>query len=147
MSTIFATLKADQTQARKDKNSSLGTLLSTLIGEMQTAASRSTDGNKDVSDALAVKTLKSFIGNLDETMKQVPADSDAYRAAQTERAFINTYVPQQLTDAELEQAIRIAQVQHGAKDLKSIMSYLKDNHAGLYDGKKASELAKARLSA
>lgn len=145
MSTIFARLKADQIQARKDKEAAKAALLSTAMGEMQTVASRSPDGNKDVTDALAVKVLNTFVKNLDETIKvAAPQDVDV---AQIEKGILSAYIPTQLTDAELEQVISIAQVQHGAKDLKSIMSYLKDNHAGLYDGKKASDLAKARLSA
>ena len=144
MSTIFARLKADQIQVRKDKHSDKVTLLSTALGEMQTAASRSSDGNKDVSDALAVKTLNGFLKNIEENLARVDPETDT-ATLQWERQILSAYIPTQLTDAELEQAITTAQVQHGAKDLKSIMAYLKDNHAGLYDGKKASDLAKARL--
>jgi len=66
-----------------------------------------------------------------------------------EIAVIHSFLPQQLTDAEVEQAISSAIAETGAasiKDMGRVVSALKGKYAGRMDFGKASALVKEKLS-
>jgi uncharacterized protein YqeY len=66
-----------------------------------------------------------------------------------EIAVIHSFLPQQLTDAEVEQAINTAIAETGAasiKDMGRVVSALKGKYAGRMDFGKASALVKEKLS-
>jgi uncharacterized protein len=66
-----------------------------------------------------------------------------------EIAVIHSFLPQQFTDAEVEQAINTAIAETGAasiKDMGRVVSALKGKYAGRMDFGKASALVKEKLS-
>ena len=66
-----------------------------------------------------------------------------------EIAVIHSFLPQQLTDAEVEQAISSAIAETGAasiKDIGRVVAVLKGKYAGRMDFGKASALVKEKLS-
>jgi uncharacterized protein YqeY len=61
---------------------------------------------------------------------------------QAEIAILEEYLPQQLSSADLEKIIVQLKETTPGLALNVVMKHLKDNYAGQYDGKSASEIAK-----
>ncbi|AKF13109.1 aspartyl-tRNA amidotransferase subunit B [Sinorhizobium phage phiN3] len=138
MSTIYSKIKADFIGARKKRIQLNVSLLSTVIGEMDNEASRAKTGSKEVSDEVAIKVLKKFSSNLEEVINLSKNDIVRDGDPEIEKIIIDSYLPKQLTEDELRAAIKTS----GFTSMKDIMAFLKANHAGLYDGKMASQIAK-----
>jgi hypothetical protein len=65
-----------------------------------------------------------------------------------EIAIIERFLPQQLSEAELEAAVKAAIAEIGAqgmKDMGRVMAALKERHAGQMDAAKASQIVKRSL--
>lgn len=139
--TIHERIKADALAARKAKLPAAG-VLTTLLGEMATKE-KTFNPARPLGEDETVALVKKFVKNLDEAIAAVEqrperaAEGDKLRA---EKAALEGYLPQQLGAAQIEAFVR-AQVTAGA-NLGGIMKALKDSHAGQYDGKLASEIAK-----
>jgi uncharacterized protein YqeY len=74
--------------------------------------------------------------------------TDLAKQESEEIAIINSFLPQQLTEAEVEQAITAAIAETGAasiKDMGRVVSALKGKYAGRMDFGKASALVKGKL--
>jgi uncharacterized protein len=66
-----------------------------------------------------------------------------------EIAIIERFLPQQLSETELEAAVKALIAEAGAqgmKDMGRVMTALKERHAGQMDGAKASQIVKRLLS-
>lgn len=63
-----------------------------------------------------------------------------------EREFLEAYVPAQLGAGQLEEAIRKLATQPGARSLGAIMGGLREQFAGRFDGRQASEIARRVLA-
>jgi uncharacterized protein YqeY len=66
-----------------------------------------------------------------------------------EIAIIERFLPKQLSEAELDAAVKavIAEIgAQGMKDMGRVMAALKERHAGQMDGAKASQIVKRSLS-
>jgi uncharacterized protein YqeY len=72
---------------------------------------------------------------------------DLVRQNAAERAVLEPYLPAMLTGAELEAQVRALIAATPGAALGQVMSKLKAAHAGLYDGREASEVAKRLLAA
>lgn len=59
-----------------------------------------------------------------------------------EKAFLESYLPQQLTPEALEALIRKISADLGSTQIGPIMAKLREEHSGQYDGKLASELVR-----
>ena len=57
-----------------------------------------------------------------------------------EKAFLDAYLPQQMTAEALEEAIRQIAAEVGSNQIGPIMAKLREKYSGQYDGKLASEL-------
>ena len=115
-------------------------LLTTLIGELDTAAMA-----KDLSDADVIKKIKSYIVNAEEN-KKMGMDSDR---CECEIDLLNCFLPRQLSVQELTTAITAAITEVNAtsmQDMGKVMGKLKENHAGLFDGGQASGIIKNLLT-
>lgn len=132
-------IKADQLQARKDRNPVATALLTTLIGEVSKVGS---DGNREITDAKVVKTIHSFVGNIDLTLEK--AGDEARQKLQAERDILVGYVPPLLTEDELRAAI--AEAAPGEtltmRDTGRIKGLLEEKHPGAVDGKMLSMILK-----
>ena len=136
---LMTLIKEKQIEARKSKVVVAAGLLTTLMGE---AAMVGKNAGRETTDAEVVAVVKKFIKNIDETLTAVgaAAASAATLAASatllTERAILEQFLPLQLTELELQNLAE----KHTA--MPEFMKFLKENHAGQYDGKMASAVAK-----
>jgi uncharacterized protein len=74
---------------------------------------------------------------------------DAAAAEDVEAALIDTYLPAQISDEELQQLIADAVAETGAqspKEMGRVMSTVMTKAAGRADGRRVSELVKERLA-
>ena len=136
---LIQTIKTAQVAARKARDPS-ASLLTTLIGEAEMVGK---NAGRDVTDQEVVATIKKFIKNIDETLKVLVAGSDAYAYSSTEKAVLEQFLPQQLTEEQIR--FIIATLLHAGDKPASvgeIMKHMKTNHEGLYDGALVSKIAK-----
>ncbi len=137
---LFKKIQADQLAARKAKRKYTTTLLTTLIGELMTDAVGKANGAVVISDSTVVAKVKKFTKSLKEVhAAYVAMDSGKAALAELELDILAAYLPKQLTDEELTVILK----ECGATLVSSAMGFLKENYAGLYDGRAASTIAKS----
>lgn len=98
------------------------------------------------SDAEVWKTVTSFIANATVTRDALLKRGDFEAVAQAgflqdEIDTLSAYLPQKKTAEELAQIIADFKAANPGAHKGLIMTHLKDNYAGLYDGKAAAQLA------
>jgi uncharacterized protein YqeY len=128
--TIQEKVNADLKTAMLQKDEAKKSLLRVVIGEFNRV-------DKVVDDAKATSILKKMLENAKEQNNAA------------EIAIINEYLPKELSKEELSAAIEaIINVNNYTtmKDMGKVMTALKDQYAGQYDGKLASELIKSLLT-
>jgi hypothetical protein len=70
---------------------------------------------------------------------------DVVEQNRAEKAILAGYVPAQLTEEELEVIIRAMVAKGAPQSLGAVMAALREQHAGRFDGKTASDLARRIL--
>lgn len=135
--TILETIKADFIEARKARDAVRVSFLSTLIGEIESAAII-INGSKMVPEEIVIATLKSFEKKSNEFMAIPNVDGETLKKVIAEKAWTLSYLPRQLTEEDLRKIF--SDLDHSNMGL--MMKHLKDNFAGQYDGKMASTVAK-----
>ena len=120
--------------AMKNSDKTELNLIRVLRGEI----SRLEDANKKLNEAEVVSLLKKIAENL----KQFKTDT-----SDKELIIIESMLPKQLSENELDLIINTYATDHNLtiKDMGKIMSYLKENYAGTYDGGVASKIIKTIL--
>ena len=142
---LLEAIKADLTKARKSKNSLASAVLSTLYSEAVMVGKNK--GTRETTAAETLGKVRAFIKNIAETLKSLPGGHAQIESMQQEKTLLQNYLPQQLTEDGLKDAIR-GIGDHHEKSIKSmgkIMAELKARHDGAYDGKLASNLVKKFL--
>jgi uncharacterized protein YqeY len=143
---LLDTINQDRNEARKMKYTQTATLLTTLYSEAQMVGKN--DGNRETTDAEVVAVIKKFLKNLDETMSNLPESDPRFDAAKIEHDTLVHYLPAQLTEQELrdviEDLIQTNDVQ-SMKDMGFVMTELKAEYDGQYDGKTASQIVRELL--
>jgi uncharacterized protein YqeY len=71
--------------------------------------------------------------------------SDLVDQNEGERAILGRYLPRALDDAELTNLLR-SWLAEGVTGIGPLMARLKERHAGQYDGKRASEIARRLIA-
>jgi uncharacterized protein YqeY len=151
MAVTLAQVKADQLQARKDRDTVKAKLLTTLLGETKTLADKNAekeprDANgsvvkRDPTDGEVEATIDSFLKKNREAQEYMakseihPVAVEANLAeARAEEAILLAYKPQQLTAEQIEQIItdNFSVVENKLRG--QINLYFKANYAGQYDG-------------
>ena len=112
---------------------------------------REVDSRTELGDAEVVAVLEKMIKQRRESIAQFEqaGRKDLADAEKAELAVLSAYLPQQLGDAELDQAVAAAVAESGAagvKDMGKVMALLKSRLAGKADMGKVSSLVKTRLS-
>lgn len=137
---IYKKIKEDRDNARRSSLYMTMAMLSTLLGEMELKAILNPETNeKIVSDEVAMQIIRKFIKNNDEFMA-LSKDGEAKEGRLKENEILSSYLPTMLSEEELSSII--ISVWTKTPNMKDVMSYLKENHNGLYDGKTASEKIK-----
>lgn len=96
---------------------------------------------------LIARQIKQRKESIDQYAKH--ARPDLAEVEQAELGVLVEYMPQPLSDEELAQAIETLILETGAagpKDMGKVMQALTAAYKGRYDGKKASDAVRARLS-
>jgi uncharacterized protein YqeY len=109
------------------------------------------DERIEVSDADVLSILEKMIKQRRESIVQFEsaARNDLVQAEKFEIEVLSGYLPRQMTDSEVQDAVTAALAESGAsgiKDMGKAMALLKTRLAGRADMGKVSGLVKARLS-
>lgn len=125
--------------------------LSTIRLALAAIKQREVDTRTELGDAEVVAVLEKMIKQRRESIAQFEqaGRKDLADAEKAELAVLSAYLPQQLGDAELDQAVAAAVAESGAagvKDMGKVMALLKARLAGKADMGKVSSLVKTRLS-
>jgi uncharacterized protein len=112
---------------------------------------REVDERKDLGDADVTSVIEKLIKQRRESIAQFEkaARKDLADAEKFELEVLFAYLPQQMTDSELSQAVEAAVSETkpaGIKDMGKVMALLKPKLAGRADMGKVSSLVKSRLS-
>lgn len=127
-------IKDDQLAARKAKEATKTSLLTTLIGDVQNVLKGSFKGTED---EVVLSTVKKYLDANKEFQGKDP-DSATLSMLQLEQFVLESYMPLQLSKQEILIIIK----DQNLIDLPSIMKYFKSNYLGRYDGKMLSDIAK-----
>lgn len=130
-------IKADALQARKDKDRLKADLLTTVIATAQMSAKN--DSNREMNESDLLKALKQFLKSVNENLKIAPAEQK--EQYEIEKNIIESYLPSQLTEQELEKIISDS----GLDNIGAVMKHLKENYEGRYDGSLAAKVTKSVL--
>jgi uncharacterized protein len=136
---LIEQIRNDMHEAKKVKDTDKANLLSTLFSEMFTLSK----SGKAFTEEDAVKVVKKFLKNTNETLTlDIPeASKQKYLF---EKSILENYLPKQMSASEIEEIVNKLLSEN--KAMKDIMSYFKENHSGMYDGKTVSEIIKAKLT-
>ena len=112
---------------------------------------REVDERKDLTDADVVAVIEKMIKQRRESIAQFDKGGrqDLAQNEQFEIDLFQAYMPQALSDAEIEAAIAEAIAASGAKapsDMGKVMGVLKASLAGRADMSRVSALVKAKLA-
>jgi uncharacterized protein YqeY len=111
----------------------------------------SVGGKEEISDEEGMKTLQKMVKQRHDSAEIYKRQNrnDLYEKEIKEIAFIEEYLPKQLTDDELKTII-IKIISNTAastiKDLGKVMGFASKELAGKADGKRISEIARGLLS-
>jgi uncharacterized protein YqeY len=113
---------------------------------------REVDERKELTDPEVVSVIEKMIKQRRESIAQYEkaARTDLADAEKFELGVLSGYLPQQMGDAEIAQAVdgAIAEAKpSGVKDMGKVMALLKQRLAGKADMGKVSALVKSKLGA
>ena len=146
--TITERIQADLTAATKGQDRPRVAALRLLMDGLQKEAKQAR-GDLDAKREIAV---------LKRQRKQCAEAAEAYRkggradaaaAEESEVAIIDGYLPEQISEDELQKLVADALAETGAdsqRDMGKVMSAVMEKAAGRADGRRVSELVKERLS-
>ena len=143
--TLLTRIKADALTARKTQSPTAG-VLTTLLGEADTKA-KTFNPARELKDDEVIAIVQKFIKNIDQTLRSLEGGPNvaARDKARMERGALEAYLPLQLTELAITEFAK-AEIAKGA-NFGAVMSALKANYAGQYDGKMASEVIKRLMAA
>jgi len=141
---IVDTIKKDLDEARKAKRKDVVTFLSTIYSDVVMFGKN--NGNRQTTDEEAIKIMKNFQSKSEEVIDLLKK-KDPSRVLEYEDKIklLQKYIPKQLTEEELTEVIQNYIKDFDINDKKIIglvMNKLKENYAGMFDGKLASKIIK-----
>jgi uncharacterized protein YqeY len=144
---LIEKIRNDMMAARRGNDHVAKSLLVTLYSEASMVGKNKRNG--DTTDEETIVMVRKFAANTEETLRLLIERGQPADAQRRELEILGTYLPQQLTEAELSKAIAdivALQPEKSSKVMGRVMSELKTRHGATYDGKLASELVKLALS-
>lgn len=132
----------------KEKNAPLRDALRLLTSAMKQIE---IDERKELSDEDIIKIIQKQVKQRNDAMAQYreAGREDLYEQEASEAAIFETYLPKQLTDEELESALRSIIAETGVQSMKEIgrvMGAASKALGAQADGKRINECAKKILS-
>jgi uncharacterized protein len=146
--TLREQINDDIKTAMKEKNNALRDALRLLSSAMKQIE---VDERKELTDEDVIKIIQKQVKQRNDAMTQYrdAGREDLYEKEASEAAIFETYLPKQLTDEELEKAIRAIITETGASSMKEIGKVMGAASKALgaqADGKRINECAKKLLS-
>lgn len=139
MSDIYGKIKADWVAARKNREAHKATTLGTLVGIIQTKE-KTFNPARSLSNTEVIAEVGKMLAGVREMIGALLKRGSDAGSAEAEEKILSTYMPSMLDDKRLAEII--SEKKAAGKDLKTIMTELKVEHAGAYDGRRAAELVK-----
>ena len=136
-------MKAAMKSGDKRRVSTLRLLLSALKNEKINSQRELTDEEAEAIIRRAVKQRKESIEVYERTGR-----ADLAGAEKEELVILEAYLPQAMSDAELEETVRGIVKEKGftsTKEIGQLMKELMARHRGRADGKRAQEIARRLL--
>ena len=146
--TLKETISNDIKTAMKEKNNALRDALRLLSSAMKQIE---VDERKELSDEDVIKIIHKQVKQRNDAMSQYrdAGREDLYEKEASEAAIFEAYLPKQLSDEELETALRAIIIETGATSIKEIgkvMGAASKTLGALADGKRINECAKKILT-
>jgi uncharacterized protein YqeY len=137
-------LRADLTQARKDRDKLRTTTLSTFLSEVK---NKEIDMGRPVADDDVLGLLTTAIKRRHEASEQMRAGNRAELADKEEQeaVLLQAYLPPALGEDEVRALIANA-VAGGAKDIGGVMKFVMPHTKGRFDGKELNRLVREALA-
>ena len=134
--------------AMKEKNNAVRDALRLLSSAMKQIE---VDERKELTDEDVTKIIQKQVKQRNDAMTQYKdaGREDLYAQEAAEAAIFEAYLPQQLSDDELENALRIIITEVGAvslRDIGKIMGAASKTLSASADGKRINECAKKLLN-
>ena len=137
--TLYAKIKADCLVFRKEHKKEEAGILLVVLGEAETKAKQLSSDSLEADGSLPGHgVLKIIKKNIDDAVTTLNAKKGNQKAQLT-RDLLEPYMPSMLTAEELQDILTSAVE---VENLGTAMKFLKENYAGKYDGKVASEVAR-----
>lgn len=138
-------------KAREDRTVSAVRLVLAKLKERDIEA-RAKGNMSGISDEEMVSMMRGMIKQRRESIElyQKGGRPELAQKELDEIAVIESFMPRQLSEAELDEVVRAVIGELGAsgiKDIGKVMARLKERHGGTMDFSKASRIIKARLGA
>lgn len=141
-------IKASQLDARKNKFTSVASLLTTIIGEAEMVGKNA--GNREPSDAEVLQVLKKFEKGMTETLGYLKSDDPRIADVEGELRIVRCFLPAKMTDLQVQKDIgTVMQQSNLAKEQKSlgvITKELRAKYGDQFDGQQVSTIFKAMLA-
>lgn len=136
---LIETIRKHALMARKTHDPMVG-LLTTLIGEVEKETKKQSPA-RELTDGETVAIVQKFVKNLDENIALLSTKDPerAYKFIQ-ERNALTGYLPQQMEPDQIAGFARDRKAE--GQNLGQIMSALKAEFGGRYDGKIASGIVR-----
>lgn len=146
--TLKERITEDMKAAMRAKDSQRLSAVRLLLAAMK---QKEVDERVELSDADVLSIIDKMVKQRRESIAQYEKAARADLAAQEqfEIGVLSAYLPQQMTEAEVESAVAAAIAESGAasvKDMGKAMALLKPRLAGKADMGKVSALLKSKLS-
>ena len=141
---IEADLKTALKAGEKRRVSTLRLLLAALKNERIQAQREPTSEEIEAAIRRAVKQRREAIEQYEKGGRR-----DLVEAETEELGILQAYLPQELSEADVEQAVRSVLAEKGissVKDVGLVMKELMARYRGRVDGKRAQEIARRLLS-
>lgn len=148
---IMATIK--ETLSEKMKSSMKSGDKETLANVRNLHAAirkKEIDERVDLDDAAVIKIIMSLVKQRQDSIEQFKAGNRADLVAkeETELKFLQSFLPQQMSEAEVRDVVAWAIAEAKAttaKDMGAVMKLLMPKTAGKADGKLVSQIVKEKL--
>lgn len=145
---IVNEIKSMLDKARKEKNHDTAGFLSMLYSEI--AMIGKNNGNRETTKEEALKALQKAKHTTQEVIQTAikTGRTDIVSKSERELKIIESFLPVEKTKEELESIIEsfLQETDGTKKAMGIVMKKLKENFAGQYDGKMASEILKTKLA-
>lgn len=130
-------VRKDRQDARASSATTAYGILTLLVGELETNASRN---RSDITDEQVVQMCKKLIKSNNDTIKLLSDDEQVQKLV-VENAMLTTYLPVEMTEAEITKVLTDAK----CATIGESMAYMLNNFPGKYDRGLASKVAKTLL--